>query len=83
MDTFASKAADMLAYKVILLVRANLMDARSPVADAAMDYIEIRFPGSDSVEDFVKYVEQKSDGSEIKEQSEPPSSDEINAMCET
>ena len=85
MDTFASKAADMMVYHIILMIRANHLDARSPVADAALYYANIRFPGiSDSVEALVKYVEEKSNCSTIKQkQPEPPSSDEINAMCET
>jgi len=53
---FVIRAADLLAVSVINMVKADMLDARSRAADAALSYARERFGSQDPINDLLAYV---------------------------
>lgn len=53
---FAIRAADKLAAAVNALVHKGLLDARSPAADALLNYASLRFGDQNPIGDLEKQV---------------------------
>jgi hypothetical protein len=56
-EPYSKQAADILASKIVPLVREGKIDSRSRAADALLEYALNRFGSQDPINDLVRKVE--------------------------